>query len=208
MKHEIICFTGHAQNGKDTSADQMEIILHNRGYSTQRISFAEKLKKDAKYLGWDGNKDERGRRILQTLGDVEKAYHGQNYFGEYLANEIVNGKYDAEVLLLTDMRFKCEMELFELLPKKYPDKIRKVHFFRIIRPKNDSWDDGLTEEARHHISEVDLDDVNFEHVLYNSSTIDSLRERLDKETMFLFPPKEGSLGEFLNDVNLAFRGIV
>lgn len=208
MALQIICFTGHAQNGKDTSADQMEKFLSKRGYHhIQRVSFAQKLKDDAKYLGWDGKKDDRGRELLQRLGDVEKAYHGDTYFAEYLIKQILDGKYkDSEVLLLTDMRFKKEMELFKKLDKEHPDIM--VEFVRVVRPKDDSWNDGLTEEARHHQSEVDLDDVTFDITVQNDGTIEDLGEKLSTIFRNKFPTREGSIQEFIEDVNQAFASIL
>lgn len=60
----LIGFSGYAQVGKTTAAG----FVAERLPDVQIIPFAGKLKQIARDMGWDGEKDEKGRRLLQVLG--------------------------------------------------------------------------------------------------------------------------------------------
>lgn len=74
----IIAFTGKAGSGKTTIANALAKSkrLKERGILTNVYSFASEIKRIARVeFGWDGQKDERGRRLLQLLGtEVGRAY--------------------------------------------------------------------------------------------------------------------------------------
>lgn len=61
----IIGFTGKAGVGKTTCANYT---------SHSVISFAGELKRIAFIMGWDGEKDVKGRTLLQDLGDIGRKY--------------------------------------------------------------------------------------------------------------------------------------
>lgn len=71
----IIGFAGKNNVGKSTIRNGVSIaILQDKQFRqnnihTKNTSFAHSLKECArKYFFWDGKKDQRGRRLLQTLG--------------------------------------------------------------------------------------------------------------------------------------------
>lgn len=62
----IIGFTGNMQAGKTTCAEYTGFPIY---------SFASPVKAIATIMGWDGNKDEKGRKLLQSLGtETGRAY--------------------------------------------------------------------------------------------------------------------------------------
>lgn len=64
-----IGFVGQAGSGKTTCAMIAKSILIDRGHIDVGIlPFAAPLKQFAIELGWNGEKDEKGRRLLQLLG--------------------------------------------------------------------------------------------------------------------------------------------
>lgn len=63
MNLKFIGIAGPMLSGKSTAAG----VLAKR-YNAEIIPFAAPLKAFAKQLGWNGKKDERGRRLLQLLG--------------------------------------------------------------------------------------------------------------------------------------------
>lgn len=174
----IYCFIGKARHGKDTAAELTTEILRERGFpgSVEHKSFAKLLKEQAKMLGWDGEKDERGRTLLQELSAPVKRYHGQNYYAEYVLNEIRADKNKDSVYLITDMRYKNEYFLYRDLK----DEDIEVKFIKIVRPETNEWRSPLTLEQQNHQSEVDLDDVDFKVVLKNSGTLHDLKTKLEK----------------------------
>lgn len=60
----IIGVCGLYQAGKDTTADYLV-----KEYGFTKVSWADQLKWIcSKYLGWDGQKDDKGRKLLQQVG--------------------------------------------------------------------------------------------------------------------------------------------
>jgi hypothetical protein len=90
----IILFGGKARAGKDTVASMMKEYMPDK---IEMLSFARSLKECAReFLGWDMEKDLRGRTFLQTLGTecgrefyedawVDIAKNGLNSENEYKA---------------------------------------------------------------------------------------------------------------------------
>ena len=66
---KIICISGVARSGKDTTAGLIQRRLHGNGKRVLVTHYADLLKFMCSQLfGWDGQKDERGRHILQYVG--------------------------------------------------------------------------------------------------------------------------------------------
>jgi 5'-nucleotidase len=168
----LYAICGHAQNGKDSTADAMQAELKKKGIFSVRESFARLLKDQAKELGWDGVKNEAGRTLLQHLGDVQKEYHGRDYYARECLNRIEESKEN--IFFVTDVRFKYELNAVKEFGKK--EGIKSV-IIRVIRPQDGTWDDGLTEAQRHHISECDLNDVKIENEIQNDGTLDDLSRK-------------------------------
>ena len=78
-----VSLSGLARSGKDTFA---EYLIKEYGYAGDY--FARPLKTLAfNYLGWDGEKDEKGRRFLQLLGtDVGRAWDENIWLRRFAAN--------------------------------------------------------------------------------------------------------------------------
>jgi hypothetical protein len=75
----LIGITGYAGSGKDVIADYLfkEYGFSNLGMSTALQDIARQQ------FGWDGKKDERGRCLLQNLGDA-----GRNYNKDFWINKL------------------------------------------------------------------------------------------------------------------------
>ena len=75
-KPTIITFSGKAQHGKDASLEILKHHLEENGKTVMAIGYADYLKEmAAANFGWDGKKDERGRSLLQNVGE---AYRGKD----------------------------------------------------------------------------------------------------------------------------------
>lgn len=74
LRTKIIGFTGLSGSGKSYAASVVQEC-----YPAYRLfSFAHEIKRLAGcYMGWDGEKDERGRKLLQDLGMAGRAYDPQ-----------------------------------------------------------------------------------------------------------------------------------
>jgi len=60
----VIGITGQAGSGKTTFAN----LLIDLFIGSKQLNFADRLKKIAESMGWNGKKDVKGRRLLQLLG--------------------------------------------------------------------------------------------------------------------------------------------
>jgi len=103
----IIGITGLAQSGKSTLAN---ILCTRHGFVS--IALADSLKNIAKeHFNWDGQKDSRGRRLLQLLGtEVGRTYDADLWVIK-LQNKIAikraQGKLD---IVVPDVRFQNEAQ--------------------------------------------------------------------------------------------------
>ena len=86
-KKQVYIINGAAGVGKDTF---VEIAKHHffikTGLPTYNISSVDNVKAAAKILGWDGQKDEKGRKFLSDLKDLSS----WNYEGpyKYMSDEV------------------------------------------------------------------------------------------------------------------------
>jgi hypothetical protein len=96
-----IAFAGPGLCGKSTAAEYLE-----REYGGARLSFAAALKQNAYEYGWDGKKDDRGRKFLQELGRVVREYNPE-YWVEQAALPMHTNIY------LDDLRFENEVAVLK-----------------------------------------------------------------------------------------------
>lgn len=110
----IIGITGKAGAGKSTIGDLIQSHMEERSAFARvvRIGFADEVKAIAKNcFGWDGKKDEKGRRLLQLIGTECGRGYNENIWVEKLA------RHDAKdaCLIVDDVRFNNEAELCKRL---------------------------------------------------------------------------------------------
>lgn len=97
--HMLIGMIGFAGAGKDTAAE----ALLGRGF--ERRAFADALKAVALAMGWDGVKDERGRRFLQDLGLACREHIHERVWLDAALRDI-----EGRDVVITDVRFLNEAE--------------------------------------------------------------------------------------------------
>lgn len=161
----IILLSGHARAGKDTVANILE-----KNYSAQVFAFADSIKDIARKMGWDGKKDERGRKLLQTLGtEVGRAYNENVWVNmciaemkDYLA--LYNFTGFPKLFVVSDCRFPNEITRVK---EEFPD----VFTVRIHRD---------TEEHMGHSSETSLDGFTFDYHINNNGTLEELEKAVEK----------------------------
>lgn len=155
----VIGIAGALGSGKSTLA---RIILQSFP-SGRIIPFAFPLKKAAVDLGWNGKKDENGRRLLQLLGtEVGRECIDENIWVNKWEMARSESKGYCDIIIADDMRFPNEMD--------------HVQYLRGITINVEGRDSYETLEQMHHASEtglVDRDDFNF--VFDNAGTIDDMQ---------------------------------
>jgi hypothetical protein len=156
----LIGLVGKARSGKDTVASMM---VTANGCPFVRVAFADEVRRVAREMGWDGLKDERGRRLLQQLGgDVGRAYDPLLWVKRGMAKVRQARDDDGRSVVVTDCRYRNEV-----------DAIRAAGgaIWRIVRHTGE----GLTGDAAAHSSETALDDYKCDRVIVNDGTYDELR---------------------------------
>lgn len=173
----IVCISGKAQHGKDTTASMIKECLEQDGKKVMIVHYADLLKYICRtFFNWDGNKDENGRRILQYVGTDVIRKKAPDYWVDFVSGflDIFNNEWDW--VLIPDTRFPNEVDLMR-------DKFGTTH----IRVKRTNFVSPLTTEQQNHPSEVALDDIIPDCYLMNSGSLDDLRETVNtwiKETIY------------------------
>lgn len=141
--------------GKDTACEMMGI---------DRFAFADRLKEIAYAVGWDGNKDEKGRKLLIDLGNAIRAYC-PTYFVDFLLKEISVSNIPSDSIVgVTDLRMQNEEEG---LRKEFGKNLTVVGVERNV-------DSSLaTDPTQSYYVNIKKDVV-----VYNDGTKDDLREKL------------------------------
>ena len=179
----VVGLSGKAMSGKTTFANMILDCLEssNDNIEVRIIPLAKRLKRQAQYLGWDGNKDENGRQLLQELSKPIKNYHGKECYAKWCLEDAT--RMNLDVLLIDDVRMMAEVEYIFESPEI------KSLLLRINRPNVDEIS-TLTESQKQDISETELDNYPFSKIIDNSDSLDFLKKqanRIASEIMDMIP---------------------
>lgn len=164
---KIYTISGKAQHGKDTFANILYEELTNKGHRVLLTHYADLLKFICKSLfNWDGQKDEKGRHILQYVGTDVVRKERPDYWVEFVIDMIDLFGENWDYVIIPDTRFPNEIDRL----KGHYDKVEHI---RVVRP---NFTSTLTEEQLKHPSETALDDVLPDLTIFNSDTVQELRE--------------------------------
>lgn len=150
----VVIIAGKAQHGKDTTAKLATEYLEQAGKKCVTIHYADYLKFVAKeYYNWNGEKDEKGRTLLQELGtEIARAKHPDiwvNVVVQFI--KAFGSAYD--YIFIPDFRYPNEHT--KLVDSGYiPFKVLVTRV---------GFDNGMTEEQKNHLSEIALDGYSFDH---------------------------------------------
>ena len=170
---KVICISGKAQHGKDTTANLLANLLEDHGYKVRIVHYADLLKYICKtWFDWDGEKDDYGRALLQHVGtDVVRAADPY-YWVDFVVSMLKLFPNEWDYVIIPDCRFPNEL-----------DTIRANDFdmthVRVIRP---NFESPLSMEQQNHPSEIALDNVEPDIIIYNRTTnkFDLQREIISK----------------------------
>jgi hypothetical protein len=155
----VILISGKAGAGKSTFAELLKTELGDANKEVWITHFADMIKSIALSMGWDGNKDYRGRRLLQHLGDVGKEYDSLLWLKQTIRQ--IAG-FSGDYTIVDDFRFPYEAEEFA---KRWP-----TITIRILRPGQEA---DLGEQGK-HISENALEGYKHNYYLHNTRTLEDL----------------------------------
>lgn len=166
---KIIAISGKAQHGKDTTARILKNELEADGYSVLIAHYGDLVKYICKtFFGWDGNKDEAGRTLLQYVGTDMIRSRDQNYWVRFIGDILTFFKDRWEYVLIPDCRFPNEIEYLREMGLD-------VSHIRVVR---EGYDNRLTMEQQNHPSETALDMTVPDLYIHNNGTLDDLRHSI------------------------------
>ena len=166
----IFSISGAARNGKDSVAD---IIMEKLDGKSIKIAMADYLKFMAKkYYNWDGEKNQKGRTILQQLGTerIREELCLDTFHVERVCQDIkiIENRFD--YVFIPDVRFRNEVYYTQA---KFPDNVTTIHVERL------DFKSPLTEEQQNHRSERDLDGFTFDYNIKSGNGLDKLEDQID-----------------------------
>jgi hypothetical protein len=168
---KILAISGHAQNGKDTVAELIKNSLKADGNRVLVAHYADLLKYMCRtFFDWDGNKDEKGRHILQYVGTDIIRKQAPDFWVDFISSVLMYFKENWDYVLIPDTRFPNEIN--KLLSNGFD-----VTHIRVVRP---NFESSLTEEQQKHPSETALDNVNPDFYIYNEGSIEELQSKINE----------------------------
>lgn len=123
-----------------------------------------------KFFGWDGNKDEKGRYILQYVGTDVIRQKMPDYWVDFIISILELFEDNWDYVLIPDSRFPNEIE-------KLREKGFDVSHVRIVRP---NFVSPLTEEQKKHPSETALDNTEPDIWILNAGGFEDLRALINQ----------------------------
>ena len=169
---KVIAISGKAESGKDTIAKEIKRLLEEQNYKVMIIHFADVLKFAChQYFGWNGEKDEYGRTLLQQVGTEMREKNNPSMWVTITEELILGIGVEFDWVIVPDVRFKKEIDM---LTREF-----NCISVRVLRQDIDSYGEinvhknHLTDEQRAHKSECDLDIHKFNYIIINSYYIDN-----------------------------------
>lgn len=169
--------SGRAGEGKTTFSDLCIEILAEHDITSDKVPFAQGVKDTASFMGWDGEKDDKGRRLLQQIGNTGREYN-IDLWAQQAVESIEADSNSFDVVFIDDWRFMNEGT--KVVLNAYPTALK----LRIIRPKefhtlygsvlyNDPSETGLPEAGS-------VEGFNFyDRLIRNKDGLDGLREEAE-----------------------------
>lgn len=173
-----VLISGKAGVGKSTLA---KMLAGKLGPSQAIIvPFAIGVKKVATSMGWNGEKDEKGRRLLQGIGAIGREYD-QDMWVKKSYDQVLNyvTEYGVSYIITDDWRFPNEVEAV----RRYPHL--QVFTINISAPEREILKDT---PAYYDVSETSLPqpgDPLYDIQLYNNGTMHEFNIESDKVVQYI-----------------------
>lgn len=108
----VILISGKAGAGKSTVTELMSKFLKANNKQVSLEAFAQPIKELAvRYFGWDGQKDEKGRKLLQDIGDAGRNYDEDCWVKSFYNFQTVK-EYElgSRFVIVQDWRYPNELK--------------------------------------------------------------------------------------------------
>jgi len=162
---KIICISGHARNGKDTVAKMLQQALEQNGERVLVTHYADLVKYICRsFFGWNGEKDDAGRHLLQYVGTDVVRTQSPDYWVDFIIQMLRFFGDNWSYVLIPDARFPNEIE-----------RLREAGFeVEHLRVQRENFESPLPAEQQNHRSETALDETEPDHWIRNSGSLEDL----------------------------------
>ena len=179
---KIILISGKAEAGKTTAANIIKYYLCGIGKHAAIVPYGQYVKDTAKMIfGWDGQKDENGRQLLQWWGTDVVRKKNENFWVNTVMRlaDVLDGEID--YLIIDDCRFPNEIDLWKDDINYWQLEWHEWSYLtlRIERPGHEN---ALNDEQRKHPSETALDDYEFD-VTISATDFKELKEAIYEQVL-------------------------
>lgn len=165
MATKIICISGKAGSGKDTIGQLLKMDLEDKGYDVLVAHFADLTKYVCKmFFGWNGEKDEDGRSLLQRVGTEQVRAYVPDYWVAFICDMLFLFPDEWDYVIIPDCRFPNEFEYF----------IGNGFDATLVRIERPDFDNGLTDEQKSHKSETAMDEYPADYLVVNDANLIAL----------------------------------
>ena len=163
---KVVCISGKAQHGKDTTANLLKEELEKNEKAVLIAHYADLLKYLCKqYFGWNGEKDEAGMELLQQVGTNVIREQDPNYWVNFLRGFLLLFEDQWDYVLIPDTRFPNEITEMQRVMED------TIHV-RVVRP---NFESTLSPEQQAHPSETALDNTEPDLYIHNDDDLEKLK---------------------------------
>lgn len=167
---KIYILSGKARAGKDTTALFIKKYYENKNKKVVILQYSSYIKEYAKKIeNWDGSEETKPRQLLIDLGtNLIRKQINEQFFINRIIEDITIYSYYFDVIIISDARIKAELEI----PKS---KFNNVKIINIVRP---NFENGLTEEQKKSLTEIDLNNYDkYDYIIVNDNDLGQLENK-------------------------------
>lgn len=166
---KVVCISGKAQHGKDTTAGMMKTALESMGHTVLIAHYGDLVKYVCRtFFGWNGEKDAYGRSLLQKVGTDIVREQRPNYWVDFVKDMLSMFPNEWDFVLIPDSRFPNEIDGLK------QDGFNVIH----LRVRRENFESPLTIEQQNHPSETALDHVVPDFLIVNDGTLEDLYNKV------------------------------
>lgn len=175
---KVILISGKARNGKDTVAKMLKDNLKKEGHRVLITHYGDLVKFICTYyFDWNGEKDEKGRGLLQYVGTDVIRLQNPSFWVDFVATMLKYFNDNWDYVIIPDSRFPNEIT-----------KMQEYGFDTVhLRVERSNFVSPLTDEQQHHPSETALDNFGADYHIHNNGTLEELEAQITewiKETLY------------------------
>lgn len=183
---KVILLSAKARHGKDYTANILKGLLESDDKKVLICHYADLLKYICKtFFNWDGNKDDKGRTLLQHVGTDTIRKQNPDYWVEFISGFLKMFPNEFDYVLIPDCRF----------PNEITYMIKDGWDVMTVRINRLNYESLLTKEQQNHSSETALDNYQFDYYLDSESGIDNLTIEVNKLYNYIKLRELGDINE-------------